>query len=75
MSKFAIRVSRFGTIIPAAEAVRLGVQKGWTAKETAYETGWDLKVLQVYASRLQLSFAYGGKGSHPKYSLLGSPRG
>lgn len=68
MGKFAVRVARQGITLPAKDAVRLGVQKNWTAKETAYETGWDLKVLQVYASRLNLSFAYGGKGSIPKYT-------
>lgn len=70
-----VRVARFGKVVSASDAVRLGVQSGWTSKETAFETGWDVKVLQVYASRMNLSFAYGGKGSKPKYSSIGSPRG
>ena len=75
-SELTVRVARFGRVYSAAEAVKVGVEKGWTAKETAFETGWDVKVLQTYASRLHLSFAYGGKGSKPKYfTAIGHPRG
>lgn len=74
-SNFAVRVARFGRVYSASEAVLLGIKNGWTSKETAFETGWDVKVLQTYASRMNLSFAYGGKGAKPKYSSLGHPRG
>lgn len=70
-----VRVARFGKVMSASEAVRLGIKNGWTSKETAFETGWDVKVLQTYASRMHLSFAYGGKGSIPKYTGVGHPRG
>ena len=67
-SELTVRVARAGRVYSAKSAVEVGVRNGWTAKETAFETGWDVKVLQTYASRMRLSFAYGGKGSAPKYA-------
>jgi hypothetical protein len=61
------KVSRDNQSLSVREAVVLGVKKGWTVKETAFETNWNKNSLQSYAARMLLSFAYGGKGHKPKF--------
>lgn len=60
--------SRSNNQLTLREAVVLGVQNGWTSKETAWETHWNVNSLQSYAARMTLSFAYAGKGHKPKYN-------
>ena len=49
------------------EAVQIGVLKGWTVKETSFMTGWKTSSLQSKATRMKVSFGYGGNGPKPKY--------
>jgi len=49
------------------EAVQLGVLRGWTVKETQFTTGWKMSSLQSKATRMKVSFGYGGNGPKPKY--------
>lgn len=66
--KATTKTTRTNESLTLREAVVLGVRNGWTSKETAFETNWNVNSLQSYAARMTLSFAYAGKGHKPKYS-------
>lgn len=59
--------------ISTREAVLLGIEKGWTSKETAAETGIPLHLLQKQAVRMKMSFVYVGVGRTPKNVVKGQP--
>lgn len=55
------------------EAVLLGIEKGWTSKETSAQTGVALYLLQKQAVRMKMSFVYVGVGRVPKNVVEGQP--
>lgn len=69
MRRAGVRTGNLGKPLTLREAVVLGATKGWTSKETAFETGWNIHSLQSYAQRMSISFAYGGRGDLPKYTI------
>lgn len=61
------RISREGASLTSRQAVLLGIERGWTSKETAFETGWNINAIQLAAFRLRRSLAYAGVGRKPTY--------
>ena len=51
----------------AKEAVLKGLVMGWTAKETAFNTGFSIRHIQNEASRLKVAFPWSRIGSTPKH--------
>lgn len=50
------------------EAVLLGVRNGWTAKQTAFETGHSHPCLIYKANRMGVAFAWSRLGPMPKHA-------
>ena len=62
------RISREGAKLTSRQAVLLGLQRKWTAKETAFETGWTINAIQTCAGRMKVSLVYAGVGRKPTYA-------
>lgn len=52
------------------QAIAQGILSGLTAKETAFQYGVALRSLQNQASKLRVSFPWGGVGHKPTPSKL-----
>lgn len=59
------RTGNIGTALTSIDAVMIGIERGWTVKETAFETGWSIRKIQKVCHRTGLRLAYGGQGPKP----------